>query len=113
MTGAIGARLDPRRVSDHSGRMAQDFKDRLAAAAIATNAVLETLLTATPGAGEMGRPARLVAAMRHAALGPGKRLRPFLLIEAARMFGATGEGVTRAAAALECVHCYSLVHDDL
>jgi farnesyl diphosphate synthase len=93
--------------------MAEDFNGRLAAAAAATNAALDALLTATPGAGASERPARLVAAIRHAALGPGKRLRPFLLIESARLFGATGAGVVRAAAALECVHCYSLVHDDL
>ncbi len=57
--------------------------------------------------------ARLIEAMRYAALGGGKRLRPFLLIEAARLFGVTEEGALDAAAALECVHCYSLVHDDL
>src|SRR5690606_39140592 len=47
------------------------------------------------------------------ALNGGKRLRPFLLIESARLFGAQGEAVLRVAAALECVHCYSLIHDDL
>jgi len=51
--------------------------------------------------------------MRHAAIGGGKRVRPFLLVESAALFGATGPPVTDAAAALECVHCYSLVHDDL
>jgi farnesyl diphosphate synthase len=51
--------------------------------------------------------------MRYASLGGGKRLRPFLLIETARLFGAEGKGVMRAAAALEMIHCYSLVHDDL
>jgi farnesyl diphosphate synthase len=51
--------------------------------------------------------------MRYAALAGGKRLRPFVVIEAARIFGKVGEGVVRAGAALECVHCYSLVHDDL
>jgi farnesyl diphosphate synthase len=58
-------------------------------------------------------PSRLVDAMRYAALGGGKRLRPFLLVEAARLFGAGGEGVMRAGAAVECLHVYSLVHDDL
>jgi farnesyl diphosphate synthase len=58
-------------------------------------------------------PRRLVDAMRYAALGGGKRLRPFLLIETARLFGAAGEGVLRAGAAVECLHVYSLVHDDL
>ena len=51
--------------------------------------------------------------MRHAALEGGKRLRPFLLLETAALFGAAGDGVLRAACALEMVHCYSLVHDDL
>lgn len=54
-----------------------------------------------------------MAAMRHAALGGGKRLRPFLTIEAARLFGAEGQGSLRAGCAVEFLHCYSLVHDDL
>jgi farnesyl diphosphate synthase len=57
--------------------------------------------------------AKLVEAMRYAALGGGKRLRPFLLVESARLFGLEEEAALPAAAALECVHCYSLVHDDL
>jgi farnesyl diphosphate synthase len=56
---------------------------------------------------------RLSEAMRYAALGGGKRLRPFLLIESARMFGMEAKDALSAACALECVHCYSLVHDDL
>jgi farnesyl diphosphate synthase len=51
--------------------------------------------------------------MRHGALNGGKRLRPFLTVEAARLLGVEGEGVLRAACAVELVHCYSLVHDDL
>lgn len=58
-------------------------------------------------------PERLAEAMRYAALGGGKRLRPFLLIECAGLFGVKLENALDAAAALECVHCYSLVHDDL
>ena len=57
--------------------------------------------------------ARLGEAMRHATLGGGKRLRPFLLVESARLFGVTDEEALPAATALECIHCYSLVHDDL
>jgi len=57
--------------------------------------------------------ARLIEAMRYAALGGGKRLRPFLVIESARLFGVAEEEALEASAALECVHCYSLVHDDL
>jgi farnesyl diphosphate synthase len=60
-----------------------------------------------------GAPPRLVAAMRHAALGEAKRLRPFLVLECAGLFGVAPEAALPAAAALECVHCYSLVHDDL
>jgi farnesyl diphosphate synthase len=93
--------------------MVGDFPSELKAAASATEALLDRLLTDDGGEADAHRPARLTAAMRYAALGPGKRLRPFLLIESARVFGMTGEGVVRAAAALECVHCYSLVHDDL
>jgi farnesyl diphosphate synthase len=51
--------------------------------------------------------------MRHATLGGGKRIRPFLAIEAARACGRVDAGVVRAATAIELVHCYSLVHDDL
>jgi len=54
-----------------------------------------------------------MAAIRHGVLNGGKRLRPFLLMESAALFGADGPAALRAAAALECVHCYSLVHDDL
>jgi farnesyl diphosphate synthase len=56
---------------------------------------------------------RLTEAMRYAALGPGKRLRPFFALETAKMFDIEDRGVLRAACALECVHAYSLVHDDL
>ena len=63
--------------------------------------------------GEIARPQRLLAAMRHAVLGGGKRLRPFLLVETAALFGAARRGALMAGAALECLHCYSLVHDDL
>ncbi len=56
---------------------------------------------------------RLTEAMRYAALGPGKRLRPFFALEAARLFDIEERPVLRAACALECIHAYSLVHDDL
>ncbi|WP_439530127.1 polyprenyl synthetase family protein [Pannonibacter sp.] len=70
-------------------------------------------LSAEPRAGERVRPERLLAAMRHATLNGGKRLRPLLVIECARAFGRQDPGVLVAAAALECLHSYSLVHDDL
>jgi farnesyl diphosphate synthase len=56
---------------------------------------------------------RLHQAMRYAALGPGKKLRPFFVIETAVVCGDTLGDSARVAAAIECVHCYSLVHDDL
>ena len=58
-------------------------------------------------------PPRLVAAMRHALLAPGKRLRPALALEAARICGGSWEQAAPAAVAVEMIHAYSLVHDDL
>ena len=58
-------------------------------------------------------PARLADALRHGVLGGGKRFRPFLVIETAGLFGVAPERAVATAAALECIHCYSLVHDDL
>ena len=94
---------------DHS----PDFVNRLAAVAAGTEALLGRLLDDAPLPGETARPERLLAAMRHAVLGGGKRLRPFLLVETAALFGVRRDGALLAGAALECLHCYSLVHDDL
>ncbi len=60
-----------------------------------------------------GPEADLMRAMRHAALANGKRMRPFYVLHTGKMFGASETALLRAAAALECVHTYSLVHDDL
>ncbi|MGE0045273.1 MAG: polyprenyl synthetase family protein [Hyphomonadaceae bacterium] len=60
-----------------------------------------------------GPEARLLSAMRYAALGGGKRMRPFLMLEAGRIFDADEKSLLRVACAVECVHCFSLVHDDL
>ncbi len=91
----------------------KDFTNRLGAVAADTEALLERLLAAAPAPAEIARPPRLLAAMRHATLGGGKRLRPFLVVECAALFGVARAGALLAGAALECVHCYSLVHDDL
>lgn len=91
----------------------QDFGARLTSAGQEVENVLAELLQSRPLPGEIARPERLVAAMRHATLAGGKRLRPFLVIEAARLNGVEGPHVLRAAASIECIHCYSLVHDDL
>jgi farnesyl diphosphate synthase len=90
-----------------------DLQSRLYQTAVALERRMTSLISDLPAPGEITRPVRLVEAMLHAAASGGKRLRPFLLIEACRMFGRIGEGVFRAALAVECVHCYSLVHDDL
>jgi len=92
---------------------AEEFRRRLDKAAEATEAALDALLSPAPLADEITRPARLLDAMRYASLGGGKRLRPFLVIESARLFGVEGASALRAACALEMIHCYSLVHDDL
>jgi farnesyl diphosphate synthase len=90
----------------------QEFLRRLDAVSAATEAALRALLADDVERGEIFRPARLLAAMRHAAAG-GKRLRPFLLIESASLFGVPEAASLPAACGFECVHCYSLVHDDL
>lgn len=83
---------------------------RLSDAAALTDRRLSALLDLQIGA---GTPKRLASAMQHAALSGGKRFRPFLLIESAALFNVPAHAAVDAAAALECVHCYSLVHDDL
>lgn len=86
---------------------------RLRAAADLTEARLVAALADAPLPGERLRPPRLLDAMRHGSLDGGKRLRPFLVIEAAALFGLAPEQAVTAGCALECVHCYSLIHDDL
>jgi farnesyl diphosphate synthase len=89
------------------------FQDRLAAAAAAVEAELDARLAFAPEPGEPFRPQRLIEAMRYSTLGGGKRLRAFLAIETARALGRDDAGPVRAAAAIECLHAYSLIHDDL
>ena len=81
---------------------------RATTAASRTDSALAALLP--PAEGPEGR---LAEAMRYAVLGPGKRLRPFLVFEAGDLLGVAPERLERAACALECIHAYSLVHDDL
>jgi farnesyl diphosphate synthase len=90
-----------------------DFDSRLKSVADAIETTLDRLLSPAALPGEVVRPDRLLDAMRYSTLGGGKRLRPFLVVETARLFGVDGEGPLRAGAALEMIHCYSLVHDDL
>jgi farnesyl diphosphate synthase len=56
---------------------------------------------------------RLMEAVRYAALSAGKRIRPFLVVASSQLFDVTRQYALRVAAAIEMVHCYSLIHDDL
>ncbi len=85
-----------------------NFESRLRDAAARTHSALDDLLPEP-----QGPEARLLEAMRYAALGGGKRLRPFFTIEAGRLFDADEDALLRAACAVEIVHTYSLIHDDL
>jgi farnesyl diphosphate synthase len=89
------------------------FVSRLEAVAAETETLLDRLLAATPTDGEISRPPRIIEAMRYSSLGGGKRFRPFLVVESAALFDVSRQNALMAGAALECVHCYSLVHDDL
>ena len=89
------------------------FVPRLNEVAASTERLLEQLLGSDPLPGERARPPALLTAMRYACIGGGKRFRPFLVIESAALFAVPRERALMVAAALECVHCYSLVHDDL
>ena len=84
------------------------FAQRLAETADRVTVALDALL---PRADGPEKP--LISAMRYAALGPGKRIRPFLTIECGRIVGADERALLRAACAVECIHAYSLIHDDL
>jgi farnesyl diphosphate synthase len=92
---------------------AERFQDHLNQTAKDTESLLDRLLGAEPAVLELARPKRLLDAMRYASLGAGKRVRPFLVVESAAIFGVPRDQALMAGAALECVHCYSLVHDDL
>ena len=85
-----------------------EFETRLTEIADKVTVALDQLIPPASGP-----EADLMRAMRHAALANGKRMRPFFLLETGAMFEAPEKSLLRAAAALECVHCYSLVHDDL
>ena len=85
-----------------------DFKEALDDNARLVSRALDRLLVL-----EDKPESRLMEAMRYATLSEGKRVRPFLVITSARLFNVSESCVLRVAAAVEMVHCYSLVHDDL
>lgn len=84
------------------------LKQAMAAAAVEVDVTLQKVM-----ASEVEPERRLFDAMRYATLGGGKRLRPFLVLQGAQLFSVSRKSALRAAAAIELVHCYSLVHDDL
>jgi farnesyl diphosphate synthase len=96
-----------------TGTTLSDFSKRLDATAEDTEALLGQLLSDALLPDEIARPKRLIEAMRYSSLGGGKRLRPFLVVESSAVFGVPREAALLAGAALECIHCYSLIHDDL
>jgi farnesyl diphosphate synthase len=84
------------------------LSEALAQCADAVNAELDHLLPIPDGP-----ESRVVESMRYSALDGGKRLRPFLVMQSARLFNVSESSALRVAAAIEMVHCYSLIHDDL
>lgn len=84
------------------------FRQELDEAADRVTVALDALLPRADGP-----EARLASAMRYSALGPGKRLRPFLCLHTGRVLGADERSLLRVACAIECIHAYSLIHDDL
>ncbi len=101
-----------RRVPSHStiklSQQTESFLKRLSGVQSRMESVLSDILPKADG-----EQAIVMEAMRYAALDGGKRLRPFLAIETARLLGSETEVIWRAAAGLECIHVYSLIHDDL
>jgi farnesyl diphosphate synthase len=84
------------------------LKQALSATSTAVERVLEPYLSLSGGPED-----RVIEAMRYSVFSGGKRLRPFLVLASAELFGVDRTQALRVAAAIECVHCYSLIHDDL
>lgn len=84
------------------------FPEALAEAARLTDVVIDKLLPVPPGP-----ESRVVEAMRYSVLAPGKRLRPFLVLASAQLFGVGLRNALQVGAAVEFIHAYSLIHDDL
>jgi farnesyl diphosphate synthase len=95
-------------LTSQAGIDAPSFESALSGAATQVDAVIDHLISVPSGP-----EARVFEAMRYAVLGPGKRLRPFLVLASSRLFGVSRRGALHAAASVEMVHAYSLVHDDL
>ena len=85
-----------------------DLSQALSNAAAKVEATIDAVLS-SDGAPDI----QIYEAMRYSALGGGKRLRPFLVLQSAKLFDVAEPCALRAGAAIELIHCYSLVHDDL
>ena len=90
-----------------------DFETESRDCARDIEAALDALLTAERLGSPGIPPERLIAAMRHGSLSGGKRLRPLLVRQAASLFGVPPKAALPAGLAVEMIHCYSLIHDDL
>jgi len=96
-----------------TGTAPSEFAKLLDNTAEDTEILLSELLSDKLMPDEIVRPKRLVDAIRYSSLGGGKRLRPFLVVASSAVFGVPRQAALLAGAALECIHCYSLIHDDL
>ncbi len=96
-----------------TGTALSDFTTLLDKTAEETETLLSRLLSDQVLPDDTMRPKRLIEAMRYSSLGGGKRLRPVLVVESAAVFAVARDAALLAGAALECIHCYSLIHDDL
>jgi farnesyl diphosphate synthase len=93
--------------------LSYDFFAELASTAADIETALDRLLTTGALSGPGAPPDRLIAAMRHGSLNGGKRLRPLLVRQAAQVFGVPAGHTVQVGLAVEMIHCYSLIHDDL
>ncbi|HWC63494.1 MAG TPA: farnesyl diphosphate synthase [Rhizomicrobium sp.] len=97
-----------RKIAEGVPSRAGSLPRAIAAAATAIDAALETVLPRPHGL-----QGRVQEAMRYATFAGGKRLRPFLVLHSARLFGVNDAHSLRVGSAIEVLHTYSLVHDDL
>ncbi len=93
--------------------MSAEFTEKLNTTAKLVNDCITDLLSPNVRTGEIDRPPQLISAMRHGTLNGGKRIRPFLFLNSVNLFGIVGGDPIKTACAIELIHCYSLIHDDL
>src|SRR5450755_2466760 len=106
--GQLDVTMDRKKAGEPTPAQAGTLPQAIAASAKAVDAILEAVLPRPHGP-----QARVQEAMRYATFAGGKRLRPFLVLHAARLFGVDDSQSLRVGSALEVLHTYSLVHDDL